>query len=74
MFKNSLLSSFFAEKGFSEVADWLRAQESLKWALVLGWFCGVVGWFKFRRALEVGLGVGKFNLAHETQRKENKLK
>ncbi len=23
----------FAEKGFSEVADWLRVQESLKWAL-----------------------------------------
>ncbi len=30
--KDSLLSSF-AEKGFSEVADWLRVQESLKWAL-----------------------------------------
>ncbi len=25
--------SSFAEKGFSEVADWLRVQESLKWAL-----------------------------------------
>ncbi len=40
--KDSLLSSF-AEKGFSEVADWLRVQESLKWALVLGWFCRVLG-------------------------------
>ncbi len=42
VFKDSLLSSF-AEKGFSEVADWLRVQESLKWALVLGWFCRVLG-------------------------------
>ncbi len=25
--------SFFAGKGFSEVADWLRVQELLKWAL-----------------------------------------
>ncbi len=31
--KDSLLSSFFAGKGFSEVADWLRVQESLKWAV-----------------------------------------
>ncbi len=61
-------------KGFSEVADWLRVQESLKWVLALGWFCVVVGWLKFRRVLEVGLGVGKLNVAHETQRKENKLK
>ncbi len=68
------MSSVFAEKGFSEVADWLRVQESLKWALALGWFCGVVGWLKFRRALEVEHGVDKLNLAHETQRKENKLK
>ncbi len=37
VFKCSLLSSFFSEKGFSEVADWLRVQKSLKWALVLGW-------------------------------------
>ncbi len=44
VFTGSLLSSFFAEKGFSEVADWLRVQESLKWALVLGWFCRVLGW------------------------------
>ncbi len=36
--EDSLLSSFFAGKGLSEVADWLRVQESLKWALVLGWF------------------------------------
>ncbi len=43
MFKDSLLSSVFAGKGFSEVADWLRVQESLKWALVLGWFCRVFG-------------------------------
>ncbi len=34
MFKDSPLSSVFAGKGFSEVADWLRVQESLKWALV----------------------------------------
>ncbi len=33
--------------------------------------CGLL---KFRWLLEVGLGVDKFNLAHETQRKENKLK
>ncbi len=68
------MSSIFAEKGFSEVADCIRVQESLKWALALGWFCGVVGWLKFRRALKVVLGVGKLNLAHETQQKENKLK
>ncbi len=43
VFKHSLLSSVFAGKGFSEVADWLRVQESLKWAMFLGWFCGVVG-------------------------------
>ncbi len=70
MFKDSLLPSFFAEKGFSEVADWLRVQESLKWALALGWFCGVVGWLKFRRALEVGLGVGKLKLTHELNGKK----
>ncbi len=28
VFKDSLLSSVFAEKGFSEVTDWLRVQES----------------------------------------------
>ncbi len=33
VFKDSLLSSVFAGKGFSEVADWLRVQESLKWFL-----------------------------------------
>ncbi len=33
MFKDSPLSSVFAGKGFSEVADWLRVQESLKGAL-----------------------------------------
>ncbi len=33
---DSLLSSVFAEKGFSEIADWLRVQELLKWALALG--------------------------------------
>ncbi len=58
--KDSLLSSFFAGKGFSEVADWLRVQESLKWALVLGWFCRVFG-------LVV---VGKRNLAHELNGKK----
>ncbi len=36
---------------------------------------GDVSWLVLRSCgLEVGLGVGKFNLAHETQRKENKLK
>ncbi len=54
VFKDSLLSSVFAGKGFSEVADWLRVQESLKWALVLGWVCRVFG-------LVV---IGKRNLAH----------
>ncbi len=44
VFKGSLLSSVFAGKGFSEVTDWLRVQESLKWALALGWFCRVLGW------------------------------
>ncbi len=52
VFKDSLLSSVFAGKGFSEVADWLRVHESLK--LVLGWVCRVFG-------LVV---VGKRNLAH----------
>ncbi len=33
VFKDFPLSSVFAGKGFSEVADWLRVQESLKWAL-----------------------------------------
>ncbi len=32
VFKDFPLSSVFAGKGFSE-ADWLRVQESLKWAL-----------------------------------------
>ncbi len=44
VFTGSLLSSFFAGKGFSEVADWLRVQESLKWASVLVLFCRVLGW------------------------------
>ncbi len=44
VFKDSPLSSVFAGKGFSEVADWLRVQESLKWALALGWPCRVLGW------------------------------
>ncbi len=48
------------EKGFSEVADWLRVQESLKWALVLGWFCRVFGL----------VAVGKRNLAHELNGKK----
>ncbi len=42
--EDSLLLSFFVGKGFSEVADWLRFQESLKWALVLGWFLQFLGW------------------------------
>ncbi len=56
--KDSLLSSFFAGKGFSEVADWLRVQESLKWASVLVWFCRVL------------VVVGKLNLAHELNGKK----
>ncbi len=44
VFTGSLLLSFFAGKGFSEVADWLRVQESLKWASVLVQFCRVLGW------------------------------
>ncbi len=31
-------------KDSKNIADWLRVKESLKWALVLGWFCEVVGW------------------------------
>ncbi len=50
VFKDSLLSSVFTGKGFSEVADWLRVQESLKWALVLGWFCRVLGWLSLANA------------------------
>ncbi len=60
LFKDSLLSSVFAGKGFSEVADWLRVQESFKWALVLGWFCRVFGL----------VAVGKRNLAHELNGKK----
>ncbi len=58
--KDSLLSSF-AEKGFSEVADWLRVQESLKWALAgfaEPWACRL--W--------------QMQLSTRTQRKENKTK
>ncbi len=58
--KDSLLSSF-AEKGFSEVADWLRVQESLKWALAgfaESWACRL--W--------------QTQLSTRTQRKENKTK
>ncbi len=44
MFKDSLLSSVFAGKGFSEVADWLRVQELLKWALFLAGFAEFLGW------------------------------
>ncbi len=59
MFKGFPLSSVFAGKGFSEVADWLRVQESLKWALVLA------GLQSF------GLvAVGKRNLAHELNGKK----
>ncbi len=61
MFKDSLLSSVFAGKGFSEVADWLRVQESLKdESLVLGWFCRVFGL----------VAVGKRNLAHKLNGKK----
>ncbi len=42
--KDSLLSSVFAGKGFSEVADWLRVQESLKWAMFLAGFAEFLGW------------------------------
>ncbi len=52
--------SSYAGKGFSEVADWLRVQESLKWALVLGWFCRV-----FRLVV-----FGKRNLAHKLNGKK----
>ncbi len=45
VFKGFPLFSVFAGKGFSEVADWLRVQESLKWALARGWPCRVLGWF-----------------------------
>ncbi len=57
MFKDSPLSSVFAGKGFSEVADWLRVQESLKWALVEVGVFGLVA-------------VGKRNLAHELNGKK----
>ncbi len=50
VFKDSPLSSVFAGKGFSEVADWLRVQESLKWALALGWPCRVLGWLSLANA------------------------
>ncbi len=54
VFKGFPLFSVFSGKGFSEVADWLRVQESLKWALA-GF--GLVVF-------------GKRNLAHElTERK-----
>ncbi len=60
VFKDFPLLSF-AEKGFSEVADWLRVQESLKWALAgfaESWACRL--W--------------QTQLSTRTQRKENKLK
>ncbi len=60
MFKDSLLFSIFAGKGFSEVADWLRVQESLK--------VGVGSWLVCR---VLGLVVvGKRNLAHELNGKK----
>ncbi len=55
------MSCVFAGKGFSEVADWLRVQESLKWALAgfaESWACRL--W--------------QTQLSTRTQRKENKLK
>ncbi len=57
MFKDSPLSFVFAGKGFSEVADWLRVQESLKWALV------EVGVFRL-------VAVGKRDLAHKLNGKK----
>ncbi len=57
VFKGFPLFSVFSEKGFSEVADWLRVQESLKWALAGLQSLGLVVF-------------GKRNLAHElTERK-----
>ncbi len=44
VFKGFPLFSVFSEKGFSEVADWLRVQESLKWALAgfaESWACRI---------------------------------
>ncbi len=61
VFKGFPLSSVFSGKGFSEVADWLRVQESLKWALAgfaESWACRL--W--------------QTQLSTRTQRKENKLK
>jgi len=57
------LSSVFAGKGFSEVADWLRVQELLKWALVLGWVCRVFGLVVVgkKRNLAHGLNGKKIN-------------
>ncbi len=46
-------------KGFSEVADWLRVQESLKWALARG-------------LQSLGCFAGKRNLAHELNGKKIK--
>ncbi len=60
MLKDSLCPPSLQGKGFSEVADWLRVQESLKWALVLGRCCRVFGLVKF----------GKRNLAHELNGKK----
>ncbi len=44
VFKGFPLFSVFSGKGFSEVADWLRVQESLKWALAgfaESWACRI---------------------------------
>ncbi len=44
VFKGLPLFSVFSGKGFSEVADWLRVQESLKWALAgfaESWACRI---------------------------------
>ncbi len=65
VFKDFPLSSVFAGKGFSEVADWLRVQESLKWALARGWPLQSFGL----------VSTGKRNLAHELNGKKiNKSK
>ncbi len=61
VFKGFPFVSVFAGKGFSEVADWLRVQESLKWALAgfaESWACRL--W--------------QTQLSTRTQRKENKTK
>ncbi len=61
VFKGFPLFSVFSGKGFSEVADWLRVQESLKWALAgfaESWACRI--W--------------QTQLSTRNSRKENKLK